>query len=66
MDISKWELRHLFAAEKKKIFSFTTIGSVGVALFCSKGHADGQMDRRAYEARLNVGFRSSFANAPKI
>jgi hypothetical protein len=37
------------------MLSFTTISSVGVALFC----ANGQMDR------LKVAFRTCFANAPK-
>jgi len=37
----------------------------GSCVVCAKWHEDGQVDRRAYEARLNVRFRSCFANAPK-
>ena len=45
--------------------SFTTISSVGVALFYAKVFADEQMDRRAYVERLKVAFRTCFANVPK-
>jgi hypothetical protein len=47
------------------MFSFTTLSSVGVALFYAKEPAAGQMDRRAYVARLKVTFRTFFAYAPK-
>jgi hypothetical protein len=47
------------------MFSFTTVSSVGGALFCADVLADGQMDRQACVARLKVAFRSRFANAPK-
>jgi len=47
------------------MFSFATINSVGVALFYANAYANGQTDRRAYEARLNVCFRSCFVNEPK-
>ena len=42
------------------MLNFTTICSVGVALFYANGLTDGQMDRRAYMARLK---RSLFAAA---
>jgi len=47
------------------MFSFTTISSVGVALFYANVIADGQTDRQAYVARLKVIFRTCFANALK-
>jgi hypothetical protein len=49
-------------SKKLRMFSFTTISSVGVALFYAKVLADGQMDRQAYVARLKVAFRACFAN----
>ena len=42
------------------MLNFTTICFVGVALFYANGLTDGQMDRRAYMARLK---RSLFAAA---